>query len=157
MLERGVDLAVRDVRLGGTDLPDLEGMKTEICKNALVLPNCVESVQIQLESIPVQPGSIETVSGSVRCIDKMSDADPSTGTNYSVGSENEMMVVKVCALMKPLFPTTRLGLGMSVDSEGNNAIVAVAAFVNEPGQRALEQIDNNDVETGGGLTTGGDA
>ena len=28
MLERGVDLAVRDVRLGGTDLPDLEGMKT---------------------------------------------------------------------------------------------------------------------------------
>ena len=67
-----------------------------------------------------------------------------------------MMVVKVCALMKPLFPTTRLGLGMSVDSEGNNAIVAVAAFVNEPGQRALEQ-KNNNTQTGGGLTTGGDA
>ena len=146
MLERGVDTAIRDVRLGGTELPDLKGLKEEICRDSLVLPNCIESLQIQLESIPLQPGAINAVSGPVRCIDKLSKADPSTGTNYSVGGENEMMVVKVCALMKPLFPTTSLAMGMRKDPQGNYALVAVTAFVNEPGQRALAKD-----ETSGGI------
>ena len=115
MLERSVDIVVRDVRLGGTDLPDLKGLKEEICDNVLVLPNCVNSLQVQLEPIPVNPGAINAVNGPVRCIDKMSQVDPSTATNYGIGVENEMMIVKVCALVKPMFPASRLGLGMQVD------------------------------------------
>lgn len=157
MLERSVDIAIRDVRLGGTDLPDLKGLKEEICENALVLPNCTSSLQIQLEPIPVTPGAIKAVNGPVRCVDKMSKADPSTGTNYGVGGENEMMIVKVCALVKPLFPASRLGLGLQADKDGNYALVAVSAFVNEPGQRSIKDPSTGGSTGGsGGISIGGE-
>ena len=99
----------------------------------------------------IWPARINAVNGPVRCIDKMSQVDPSTATNYGIGVENEMMIVKVCALVKPMFPASRLGLGMQVDKDGNYALVAVSAFVNEPGQRAIKQ----PATTGGDGTNGG--
>ncbi len=155
MLERGVDVAVREIRLGGTSLPDLKGLKEEICESAYVLPDCVNSLQIQLEPVAVAPGAIGSVTGPIRCIDKMSTADPSTGTNYSVGGENEMMIVKVCALTKPVFPSSRLGVGLRADTDGNYALVAVTAFVNEPGQRTVQQSGTSGSNSGGVNAGGG--
>jgi hypothetical protein len=153
MVERAVDIAVRDVRLGGTKVPDLISLKKSICANAGILPDCVNSLQIELAPVSMAPGAIAAEAGPIRCIDKSSNVDPSTATNYSIGNENEMMLVRVCALMEPLFPTTRLGMGMKADSQGNYAIVATAAFVNEPGQRTI-----NDTTTtsggGSGVTEG---
>ena len=153
MVERALDIAIRDVRLGGSKVPDLVGLKKNICANAGILPDCMNSLQIEMSPVAVEPGAIAAESGPIRCIDKGSNMDPSTATTYSIGGENEMMLVRVCALSQPLFPTTRLGLGMRVDGFGNYAIVAVAAFVNEPGQRTLD--DSTAGGGGGGLQGGG--
>jgi len=48
-------------------------------------------------------------------------------------------MVRVCALSKPLFPTTGFGVGMQVDPDGNYAMVATTAFVNEPGNRTVAE------------------
>lgn len=42
MLERGVDLAVRDLRLGTPEPPTFEEFKQSICDNSLIIANCNE-------------------------------------------------------------------------------------------------------------------
>ena len=143
MLERAVDVAVRDVRLGNGSVPRFEKLKERICEQASIIPDCVNSVQIEMQSVAITPGSTTAVNGPVRCVDRLSEEDPETGTIYDAGNENELMIVRVCALSQPLFPTTRLGVGMKVDVEGNYAIVATSGFVNEPGNRDFwKQGDN---------------
>ena len=151
MLERGVDIAIRDVRLGGT-VPNIKELKAKICDEALVLPDCENSIQVEMDSIAIAPGAINARSGAVGCVDKSSDLDPATQTTYSIGVENEMMLVRVCALSQPMFPTTGLGVKMAVNDNGDYAIVSTAAFVNEPGQRLVSDAGTN---TGGGGSNGG--
>lgn len=42
------------------------------------------------------------------------------------------MLVRVCALFEPFFPTTGLGMMMRYNARGDYALVATTAFVNEP-------------------------
>ena len=137
MLERAVDVAVRDVRLGNGKVPGYEHLKAKICNAAGILPDCMNSLQIEMQPIPIEPGSTASVRGPAKCVDRLSTENPLTGTTYEVGDQNSMMMVRVCALAQPLFPSTGIGVGMRVDAEGNYALVATSAFVNEPGNRSL--------------------
>lgn len=136
MLERAVDVAIRDVRLGNGNVPDFDDMKLSICQQAAIIPDCVNSVQVEMQSIAITPGSTTALRAPARCVDRASTDDSITGTTFDVGLENQMMMVRVCALMQPLFPSTGIGVGMRVDAEGNYAIVATTGFVNEPGNRS---------------------
>ena len=136
LVERAVDTAVRDVRLGNGKVPSFALLKARICEQAAIIPDCLNSIQIEMQPIAITPGGTIPVRTSAKCIDQLSADDPVTGTNYDVGQENQMMMVRVCALSKPLFPTTGIGVGMQADANGNYAIVATTAFVNEPGNRA---------------------
>jgi len=150
MLERAVDVAIRDVRLGG-DVPNIDDLRNGICNEAVILKDCQNSIQIQMTSLDIVPDAMTAEEGPIRCVDKASDEDSNEFTDYEVGVENQLMLVKVCAIAQPLFPTTGLGLQMPVDGNDNYAIVATAAFVNEPGQRIVTP-----PTTGGGSTgTGG--
>ena len=137
MLERAVDVAVRDVRLGNGRVPEFEALKDKICRQAAMIPDCMKSVQIEMQPVAISPGGTAVMVGPTKCVDRASTEDSLTGTTYDAGQENEMMIVRVCALSKPLFPSTGIGVGMKVDAEGNYAIVATTAFVNEPGNRAV--------------------
>lgn len=137
LLERGVDIAVRDVRLGNGNVPDFEMLRANICNNAGLIPDCMNSLQIEMQSIPITPGSIASIQDDARCVDRNSEDDIQTGTIYDVGAENEMMMLRACVLSRPLFPTTGIGVKLRVDGEGYYAMVATTAFVNEPGNRTL--------------------
>jgi len=137
MLERGIEIAVRDVRLGNGKVPSFTFLKQKICAQAAIIPDCMNSVQVEMQPVAIAPGGTTPVRTSAKCVDRLSTEDPLTGTTYNVGTENQMMMVRVCALSKPIFPTTGIGVGMQVDGDGNYAIVATTAFVNEPGNRAF--------------------
>ena len=138
MLEQATDIAVRDVRLGNGKVPSFVALKRDICANAAIIPDCLDSVQVEMQPVAIAPGAVATtLQTAAKCVDRLSTDDPLTGTTYDVGSENQMMVVRVCALSKPLFPTTGIGVGMQVDGDGNYAIVSTTAFVNEPGNRTI--------------------
>ena len=137
MLERAVDIAVRDVRLGNGRIPQFDDMKANICNNAGLLPDCKNSIQIEMQEVAITPGGIATMQGDARCVDRQSTEDSLTGTTYDVGGINSMIIVRVCTLQQPLFPTTSIGAGLGVDSEGNYAMVATTAFVTEPGTRSM--------------------
>jgi hypothetical protein len=47
------------------------------------------------------------------------------------GGQNQLMLVKACAIFNPIFPSTGLGLQL-VRDDGGYAVTAFSAFVNEP-------------------------
>lgn len=139
MLEHGVDVAVRDVRIANGGVPNFDGLKKRICNEAAILPDCVNSLQIEMRAVETKPQGVEIMRGPARCIDVESSEDSRTGTEYEGGDPNELMLIRVCSLSRPIFPTTRLSSGMIVDNSGNYAIVSTSSFVTEPGQRVFVQ------------------
>jgi hypothetical protein len=157
MLERGVDVAVREVRLANGTVPDLAELKTDICDVALMLPNCEESLQIEIRPVAPVPGGVADLGTEISCIDKRVDPDDvANETTYNTGSGNQLMMVRVCALAEPLFPTTPLGAGLKVDSFGNYALVSTTAFVNEPDLSTDREEVPLSVASGGGGGGAGD-
>jgi len=41
-------------------------------------------------------------------------------------------LIRVCAVFKPVFPSTKLGIRLARDELGGYALVASSAYVNEP-------------------------
>lgn len=133
MLERSVDVAIRQVRIGGSSAPDFENFKKLVCSGvAGVFPDCEKNLMVAMEEVPAGAGGVATLGDTVQCLDKETDITPAEQTSYDTGTANQLMVVRVCALAQPFFPTTRLGMEMGRDAEGNLAIVALSSFVNEP-------------------------
>ena len=130
MLDRGVDLAVRELRIGTENPPTFEEFKTMICDNTFIIQDCEDVVQVQLT--PVNMTTWAGIDGPALCRDVSSTIDPFDQTEYSVGTNNELMMIQVCALLKPILPTTYIGLGMSYVDGQNYAMVITTAFVNEP-------------------------
>lgn len=143
MLERGVDHAVRELRLGMPPAPDglsevdaakfqFDALKQTICDRAVIFKDCNTVIQLQLQ--PVDMVSWGPLTDQPLCIDVEQTIDPYDATSFVTGGNNELMLVRVCALLNPMFPTTGLGLRMQYNARGDYALVATSAFVNEPGR-----------------------
>lgn len=129
MLDRGVDFAVRELRLNTDNPPTFEEFKTRICNETSLIRNCEDVLQVEL--VPVNMTTWSGVEGAARCRDLSSNIDPINVTNYTTGTNNQLMMVRVCALYDPFMPTTSMGLKL-VRTQGKHAIVVTSAFVNEP-------------------------
>jgi hypothetical protein len=142
MLERSVDLAVRSLRLGTPVPPTYEEFKESICDEALIFKDCMKLVQIQLE--PVDMTTWNVPANDANCIDEathnaaVDPINPIDDTTFIGGGNNELMIVRVCALFNPMFPGTTLGMQMPVyqpddpNESQKYALVVTSAFVNEP-------------------------
>ncbi len=133
MLERGLDMAIRDVRLGIGAMTH-EAIKNKVCDNAIILPDCRNTIRLELK--PVSTSSWTPLTGSNLCVDRAAPIDPAVDpTGYDVGIGNQLMLVRACALVQPLFPGVGLGLQLPKDSTyGDFILIATSAFVNEPGR-----------------------
>ena len=133
MLERGVDLAVRDVRIGVMSTPTAERLKERICEEAGIIPNC--ETQLQLEMTRRDPRAWVNLSNQVRCIDRSLSSQPVV--EFTNGDNNDVMVLRACVRIDPVLPTTGLGKSIVANNDndaagGSVALVAYSAFVIEP-------------------------
>jgi hypothetical protein len=69
--------------------------------------------------------------GGANCIDRTSDVDPVI--TFVPGARSEIMFVRACLIVDPIFPGMGLGAQLPVDASGGYAIVVQSAFMNEPG------------------------
>lgn len=133
MLERGVDFAVRDVRIGSMAAPSRDLLRARICEVAMIIPDC--ETQLQVEMLRRDPRAWVAVDPQIRCIDRGAASQPVV--EFTNGGNNHLMILRVCARIDPLLPTTGLGK-VIVDNNtngaagGSYALVASAAFVVEP-------------------------
>lgn len=130
MIERALDMTVRDLRLGILPVTSPgfnEVLKDEICEKATAVPTCREEIRIELR--PVSTATWNLPGERTRCVDR--DAPVQLDETVNPGGENELMIVRVCIRQDAMFPGTGIGEGIA-NSRGRYEIISVAAFVNEP-------------------------
>ncbi|MEB8387437.1 pilus assembly protein [Rhodobacteraceae bacterium KMM 6894] len=128
MLERGLDMAVRDIRLGtGTD-PSHDAIKERICEEAYVISDCTENLRLQM--IPTDMRNLTTLGDELECTDKAEEGVQVL--DFTPGQQNQLMFLRACAKYDPIFPTWQLARALSKDTSGQVKIVAMSAFVQEP-------------------------
>ena len=128
MLDRSLDITVRDLRLGHFVNPTADTLRTNICSLALGIQDCQNALMVEL--VPVDTTSWNLPSPNATCVNRGATIQPVTTVTQGTG--DEMMIIRACAIVDPLFPGTGLGLDLPKDASGGFALVATSAFVNEP-------------------------
>ncbi len=131
MLERGLDLTVRDVRLGVMDNPTRETLIAQTCAYALILNNCESS--LRMEMIPADVRSWTAIPREVPCIDRSEVGIPVM--NITNGDNNDLMVLRACVLIKPLLPLAEFGRTLVESNDKSNdeyALSVTSSYVMEP-------------------------
>lgn len=127
-LDRGLDLAVRDIRLNtGANYTHTQ-VKGMICANSNFLADCQEHLKLEMQ--PVDPRGFTAFAGSVDCVDTAQPLAPSR--SFVHGAEHQLMILRACYLYDPVFPN--IGMGEAMTEGGNEyyPLVAVSVFVQEP-------------------------
>jgi hypothetical protein len=130
MLGRGLDVAVRDLRLGLPSSRDFDAFRERICTAAAIIPDCINVLQVEL--MPTTDADWTPLGDETRCVNREDRIEPIESTSYVIGAENELMMIRACALFDPVVPTMGLAMLLPKDASGSYALVATSAFVNEP-------------------------
>lgn len=127
-LERAVDLTVRDIRLGTGSAPQHDELKSLICQRAGFIDNC--GANLRLEMVRADPRNWTGIDPTPDCTDQSEEVAPVR--SFVNGRENELMILRACAKVEPLFPTAGLARYMALDGAGQYALMSTTAFVQEP-------------------------
>ncbi|MCU0815509.1 MAG: pilus assembly protein [Cypionkella sp.] len=128
MMEHAVDMSMRELRLGRMQNPSSDTLKDEICSRAAILTNCRDTLMIELQ--PVNTATWAMPATPVSCTDREQPLQPVV--TFSPGAQNQIMLMRACVLVEPVFPGVGIGAGLEKDPQGGFAMVAASAFVNEP-------------------------
>lgn len=128
MLERGLDLTVRAIRLspGNANITHA-AVKQMICDNAGILHDCTNSLKVEL--LQVSPNAWIAPSLAADCVDRTSEIEPVV--TFNSGDEGDLLFIRACVVVDPMYPNIGLGLILSKDSSGGVMLVASSAFANE--------------------------
>jgi Flp pilus assembly protein TadG len=128
MMDRGLDLAVRQIRLGMLEPVTHDGFKQAVCDAAKIIPDCMN--QIKLEMRTVDPRAWVTIPPAADCVDRNDTSI--AAREFTPGVSNQLMLIRACALFDPYFPTTGLGASLPRMSGGAYGLISSSSFVIEP-------------------------
>jgi len=128
MIERGLDIAVREIRLGTGSAPQHDDIKDIICDNSLIIPDCAN--KLRLEMVPTDLRNFTPLDPEPDCTDAANESKPLR--EFTPGGENQLMMLRACAKYTPIYPSQWLGRAVFKDPNGEALIVATSAFVQEP-------------------------
>ncbi len=128
MLERALDITTRDIRLGTGEAPQHDEIRNRVCERTVFVNDC-ES-KMRLEMIQFDPFLWSGIDPTPDCTTSIEDVQPVR--NFVNGQSNELMYLRACMKIDPIFPHWGLGGSLSKDSNGRFSLQAVSAFVQEP-------------------------
>ncbi|MCB1398355.1 MAG: pilus assembly protein [Rhodobacteraceae bacterium] len=129
-LDRAVDVAVRQVRLGAISASGFDDFRQMICDGTILLSDCTQSISIEMR--PIDTTTWAGLNSPAQCINRAEDIEPVLAFNPGSGGQ-ELMLIRVCVVADPFIGLTGLVLGMPQDdASGAYHIVSHAAFANEP-------------------------
>lgn len=128
MLERALDMTIREIRLNTAVNANHEQIKRMICNGAGIIPNCMDS--LKLEMIVLDPRDWTNFARRADCVDV--DRPYAPVRNFENGQQNQLMILRACSLFSPIFPTTGIGYHIPRQSGDQYALISLSAFVMEP-------------------------
>ncbi|WP_308915358.1 pilus assembly protein [Jannaschia sp. LMIT008] len=128
MLERALDVVMRDVRLSTNETFPLPILRRAVCERARILPDCDRN--LSLEFVAVSKADYAVPNTAQRCVDRGAALRP-LSTRPTVGADS-LMLVRACFSIDPFFPNVGLGLRLVSGPDGEIRIATASAFVQEP-------------------------
>lgn len=129
LLDRGVELTTRIMRLGIEPLPTHEELKRSICTNMGFIPNCMS--RLAVEVFPVDTDTwVASNQSPAMCTDSTSAAELSP--QIERGGSNQLMILRACLKIDTMTEVDPLALALARDAGGQAALVTITSFVNEP-------------------------
>ena len=128
MLERALDLTVRDLRLGTGAAQQHDDIRDTICARSGFIDNC--NTSLRLEMVQVDPFNWVAIDETPDCVNTVEEVQPVR--SFTSGQSNELMFIRACMKFKPVFPTWGLGDSLEKDIDGRVSLFASSAFVQEP-------------------------
>jgi hypothetical protein len=132
MLDRGVDLVVRELRLGtyaGLNDEELtERVKEELCDFAQIIPDCLDAVRLEMRVI--DPLAWGNMPNQATCIDRGNALQPPA--TFNQGTVNDLLIMRACVLFTPYIPTSALGAIIPRHSGDEYALVSISSYAVEP-------------------------
>lgn len=129
LLERSLDEAVRILRLAQGLTLTSDDIEDAICDNTRSIPQCDSVLVVQLTRVDRTTYAIPTP--DVACVDR-SDVDVQPLNQFQQGGDNELILIRTCAVVDRILPFSGFGLNLARDDSGGLHIVASSVFVNEP-------------------------
>lgn len=128
MVERSLDMTMRELRLGHFVNPTFAQLKADVCSRTMVIPDCNNVIKINMQ--PISTTAWDLPAAQPACVDRSQPIRPDLTPNP--GGENELMLVQVCVTADAMFPSTGIGLALPKDPNGGYFITSTSAYVNEP-------------------------
>jgi Flp pilus assembly pilin Flp len=119
---------VRHLRLASNTPPSRATIAELVCDRAAVIADCENAITVELKPIDTQTWNLSPT--AMDCSDR--DGGFVAAEEYTAGNNNQLMMVRICAVFKPLFPTVGLGAQLKRVNQTDYAMVSASAFVNEP-------------------------
>lgn len=128
-LERGLDFAVREIRLSPANgRPSEKDSKETICEYAGYFEDCMSNLKLELRES--DPRAFTGFAANVDCHDRAEAVKPAQ--HFVHGQAHSLMLVRACMIVDPLFPQLALGGAMVNQTDGTMGIYAISTFVQEP-------------------------
>ena len=127
MLDRGVNMAIRDLQLGKLVDPSSDVLITSVCDYAAILKDCGDALHLEMVEL-ANPSS----SANATCVDRVTEIEPVVNWVHGSRIEPEIMVLRACFVVDPLIPGSAIGALLPKDASGGYNMVSYSAFVNEP-------------------------
>ena len=128
MLEHGLDVAMREIRLGTGNQVTQADITDLVCDSATILKGCHSSLAVEMTTIDtdnwVMPDPV------ARCINRGDTAQPVV--SWVNGRQSDVMFLRACYVTDPMFPAFGLGAMFTKDHTGGYFLVASSAFSQEP-------------------------
>jgi hypothetical protein len=136
MFERSVDLVVRELRLGNNAGITHQSLKQIICRNGVMgnsIDDCTNRMRIWMQ--PVNTANFAMITPPNSCVEQASEVndDEPPANEFAYGTDNDIMLMRICLKEWPLFPTTAVSVKMPPQPDGSVAMIVTSVFVNEPG------------------------
>jgi hypothetical protein len=136
MFDRAVDQTVRDIRLGTLRNTSHQDLKRRICSEGMMVASidqCVNDMKIWMQ--PVNTGNFVMAAPPDSCVDRRQplNLNEPPANEFAYGTENDIMLMRICLKEDPMFPTTAISVGMDPEPDGTYALFVTTTFVNEPG------------------------
>lgn len=133
LLDRGLDMAVREIRVNAGAPPSFEEFRASVCRHAVRLTGCEDALRVELAR--VETTSWGLLDPQARCVDRSETIAPVVAIapgDFEHGVANDLMMVRACLVADPLVPNVGLAALLPRDASGGYRLVAVSAFVQEP-------------------------
>lgn len=131
MLDRAMDLAVREVRLGRVPDDGSVTMAQLICDRTMLLPDCMNNIAVEME--PIDTETFAGLTPTVQCVNREEDLTPSVTFDVGDGGNaQELMLIRTCVAADPFIRLTGFLTAMPINPEGQYVAVSRGIFVNEP-------------------------